>query len=449
MDRSHGRVQLLARGLERLARLPRPAAAVGVALAISLLFALHYLVLLLAIERQPHRQQRWRPLALERRLSWATLGLVVTGLYLYFPAIASFFAPETYPIAVPSVCLYLVLDAYATLRLAYTWRAARSPRWRSCYALLAAAFLLVFADDLALALFLTGDRATGGWGTPRSLLSSLPFVLIVIAARGRHLRFDPEPRHPATGDRPEESLPGPLGQTLTFILVFPMIHFGVARSAFFAATERPRENLILWWIGLLGVLAITQYRFLARKIADLRRERQRSERALYQLGRELALQTERRQLSQAMRASDERFRKAFRACPDVMTVSRLSDGRFTDVNPSCQRLFGWTPAEWVGRTSSELGVWVHPEDRAQLLEQLRERGSVQDFEGELRRKDGSTDIGLLSATLLELDGEMHFFSVTHSINAHRRGARAWQRLLTELEDDDGETARALARWRAA
>lgn len=409
---------------------PRPRA---VDLTVTVLYALYFVALLMAIERQPHRRHRWRPIALERRLTWPVVLLVVSGLMLYFPLTALYFDPRSYASGVPDLTLYVALDIYVMLRMIYLLRATRSPRWRSIYLFLAAAFGLIFLSDLVTALHLLTDHEFWNWqGLPNAVLN-LPFVLVVIAARLRHRRF---PSERSSSGRPEleENLPGPLGQTLSFILVFPVIHFvtlwlDLSEPSMVAL----REDLLLGWLVLLSILAAAQYRVLDRTLEGLRRERLRAERTLHRLEQDMMLQAERQATHRTLRVSNRLFREAFGASPDVMAISRLADGTFTDMNASSRRVFGWEPEEVVGRTSTEIGLWARAEDRDRIVEILQEKGRVNDFEAPFGRKDGSSGIGLFSASILELEGEKFLFSVTHDVTAKRRRDAARHCRISGLE----------------
>src|SRR5581483_4435964 len=93
--------------------------------------------------------------------------------------------------------------------------------------------------------------------------------------------------------------------------------------------------------------------------------------SLLALGRQVMSRFElRRQLSErkraevAFRESAKSFEKAFHANPLAMSISRLEDGRFLDVNNSFLRFTGASRNEIIGKTSTHLGIWRTEEDRA-------------------------------------------------------------------------------------
>jgi PAS domain S-box-containing protein len=73
------------------------------------------------------------------------------------------------------------------------------------------------------------------------------------------------------------------------------------------------------------------------------------------------------------------------------------EGRFIEVNEALVGLSGYTPAEIVGRTGQEIGLWTNPEE---MLRCIRQRGSVDEYVLPYRTRDGRTRRMLLAARLL-------------------------------------------------
>jgi PAS domain S-box-containing protein len=71
--------------------------------------------------------------------------------------------------------------------------------------------------------------------------------------------------------------------------------------------------------------------------------------------------------AEALRLSESRYRTAFQTSIDPMTISRLKDGRFVDVNQAFLRAFGCKREEVVGKSSFELNIWKSPSDRRRLV----------------------------------------------------------------------------------
>ncbi|HEX9011785.1 MAG TPA: PAS domain S-box protein [Holophagaceae bacterium] len=153
-------------------------------------------------------------------------------------------------------------------------------------------------------------------------------------------------------------------------------------------------------------------------------------------GRPLALTgviqdiTDRKHAEEALRASEEKFSKAFHASPDSVNINRLSDGIYLAVNEGFTRITGYAEADVLGRSSlpGDLGLWVRTEDRDRLRAGLQREGRVVSMEASFRRKDGSVLTGLMSASLIEIDGEPCVLSITRDITELRAQARQLERL---------------------
>jgi two-component system, cell cycle sensor histidine kinase and response regulator CckA len=109
--------------------------------------------------------------------------------------------------------------------------------------------------------------------------------------------------------------------------------------------------------------------------------------------------------------AEERFYKAFQANPEPITIARLADGVYIDVNESFLRVTGCGREEVIGHAATELKFWERAEDRAKLLKALEKDGSVRDVEITFVTKCGQQRIGLNSAEIIEIGGEKCVISI--------------------------------------
>ena len=127
-----------------------------------------------------------------------------------------------------------------------------------------------------------------------------------------------------------------------------------------------------------------------------------------------------------------------RPSPDSVNINRLSDGMYVSVNEGFTKIFGYTEEEVIGKTSIELNIWADPENRKNLVNKIEEKGRVENFEAILRKKDGSIINGLLSASLIDLDGIPHILNVTRDITYPQEDGRrswlAWSKFLWKCPD---------------
>lgn len=148
--------------------------------------------------------------------------------------------------------------------------------------------------------------------------------------------------------------------------------------------------------------------------------------------------TERKQAEEALRASEERFAKAFRASPHPVVVSELDSGRVVDANDAAYQLFGYCKEEVVGYTTLQVGLWRSAEERARFVERLKRVGSVRNMEVTLRSKSGEIRQCLLSSELIELNGKPCSVTVGDDVTESKRMERALR--LTQFSVDQAVEA---------
>ncbi|MCA9220729.1 MAG: PAS domain-containing protein, partial [Planctomycetales bacterium] len=86
--------------------------------------------------------------------------------------------------------------------------------------------------------------------------------------------------------------------------------------------------------------------------------------------------------------SEERFRVIAETIPVGILISRASDGAITFANRKLSDMYRLPADQFMERTTLEF--YVDLQDRDELLRRLREQSSVQDFELQTRRADGTT-----------------------------------------------------------
>lgn len=142
----------------------------------------------------------------------------------------------------------------------------------------------------------------------------------------------------------------------------------------------------------------------------------------------LLVQLDKRQ--QTVRESELRYKAAFMLSPDALDITRVSDGKHLDINAGFEQMFGWSRDEVLGRTGLELGIWPAGSApiRQKLVDQVLSEGSCSRQEQQLRRRDGSVATVLMSASLLQVEGEPCMLWVTHDVTFSRQAYEQIERL---------------------
>lgn len=130
--------------------------------------------------------------------------------------------------------------------------------------------------------------------------------------------------------------------------------------------------------------------------------------------------SERKKIEEKLRVSEEKFSKAFHITPDAITINRLDNGEYLEINEGFSALTGYSKAEALGQTPLSLNIWVKAEERKRFMQQLIEDGEVRDFENLFRTKDNRVIVGLLSGKILEISGERYLLVISRDITERRR-----------------------------
>jgi len=124
-----------------------------------------------------------------------------------------------------------------------------------------------------------------------------------------------------------------------------------------------------------------------------------------------------------LQANEIRYRTVFQTSADSLNISRLSDGKLIDVNKAFLDGSGYERDEVIGRTTVELGLWANPQDRQIVVDELRQNSSARDLEILFRRKSGETFWGLMSISVIEIDGVKCVMAATRNITDMKQAVR--------------------------
>jgi PAS domain S-box-containing protein len=145
------------------------------------------------------------------------------------------------------------------------------------------------------------------------------------------------------------------------------------------------------------------------------------DRANNELKREV---TERKQIEEQLRYSEERFIKAFRSNPAALAITNYNDGTIIDVNGSYERLMGYGRSELIGRKTMDFNIYLHPSARAEILQLLVDTGEAHDRDLTLRRKDGQLVDTIAAFETIAVDGGMAILSSLTDVTDRKKVEKA-------------------------
>jgi len=143
--------------------------------------------------------------------------------------------------------------------------------------------------------------------------------------------------------------------------------------------------------------------------------------------------TDRREAEAALRENEEKFRTAFNTSPDIISIIRVRDGVFVDVNEKFVEITGFTRDEILGKPAYASGLWVDQNDQERVQAELKQHGYMDNLEVQFRMKDNRIIHSLLSARVTSISGIPHILSIAKNIDDLKGAEKERLRLVTAIE----------------
>jgi PAS domain S-box-containing protein len=156
--------------------------------------------------------------------------------------------------------------------------------------------------------------------------------------------------------------------------------------------------------------------------------------------------TERKRLQAILSVTEEKYKNIYEnAIEGIFQID--PEGRFISANPSLARIHGYdSPEEMIKSVKDVPNLYVNPGDHHRLIDLLFEKGSVQNFESKMVRKDGglqwiSVNVRLIRdahGKILRYEGTM--IDITHRKIAEEALAESEERYRTAIENSNDAVA---------
>lgn len=118
--------------------------------------------------------------------------------------------------------------------------------------------------------------------------------------------------------------------------------------------------------------------------------------------------------------TEQVFNQTINTIPDAVLITRLQDGLIVKVNQGFVNLSGYSAEDVSEKSTIDVNLWSDPAERQKFVILLTKTGSVENLEFHFRKKNGKELIGLISAKIIYLDGEMHILSVVRDITSRKK-----------------------------
>jgi PAS domain S-box-containing protein len=136
--------------------------------------------------------------------------------------------------------------------------------------------------------------------------------------------------------------------------------------------------------------------------------------------------TERRRVEEELKKSEEKFAKAFRQSPMALGLLSATTDQYLEVNKTFEEMTGYCRADVLGKSDLEVRLWTDLSARLHLKQRLLAEGFIRNVECAFRTKYGHELTGLLSAELIEFDGQPCILAVVANITDRKRAEQSVQ-----------------------
>ncbi|GAA4463110.1 protein kinase domain-containing protein [Novipirellula rosea] len=129
-----------------------------------------------------------------------------------------------------------------------------------------------------------------------------------------------------------------------------------------------------------------------------------------------------------------RYSTLFTHSPDAGLLIRMSSSRVVEANQTFRDLMGYAEEEIVGKLMTELNLWICPQRRDELIAELERNRRIDNFEGQLRHRDGHPIDVLISGRVTKLAGETMLISSIRDISIRKQTENDLRRSRRRLKD---------------
>jgi PAS domain S-box-containing protein len=135
--------------------------------------------------------------------------------------------------------------------------------------------------------------------------------------------------------------------------------------------------------------------------------------------------TARKRTEEALRRSEKLFHSVFQACPDVLALTELGNGRFVDVNASFLRIHGRDRDAVIGRTERELDLFIDAKATHRALAAAAANGEpAREIIAPIHGQDGEERQLTLSTQVIHLEDRDLLLTVGRDITDRLRVEKA-------------------------
>lgn len=136
---------------------------------------------------------------------------------------------------------------------------------------------------------------------------------------------------------------------------------------------------------------------------------------------------ERKRTGEELKKSEERFSLAFKLSPIPMSLTKLSDGTFININDAFVKLLGYSYEDVKGLRTTDMNIW-DKELREKTLSRLKISGLIKDLELKIRNKEGKEIDTITTIQIINIGGEDCIIAMVQDITEKNKAEEQLRKL---------------------
>lgn len=125
-------------------------------------------------------------------------------------------------------------------------------------------------------------------------------------------------------------------------------------------------------------------------------------------------------LNSEIKIANETLQLIFATIPDALFITSLQSGNIEKANDKFYMLTGFSKEEVIGRTAISLRLWDNLQERERFGKGLKENLQWDNFEMTVRKKGGTLITVLISAKLMNINGEAYVINAAKDISERKK-----------------------------
>lgn len=117
-----------------------------------------------------------------------------------------------------------------------------------------------------------------------------------------------------------------------------------------------------------------------------------------------------------LKRSEEKFQTIFSNSPDALAIMEMVNWTYVEVNEMFTNITGLRYDEIIGKSTFDLNLWTLESDRAFFTSKLQNREEIINHKSLFTLKNGKQIHTLVSAKLIEIDGQKLYMLIVKNIN---------------------------------